>query len=219
MGTAAVGDYWNHNTAYHPWVLGIAAKHRGDVLDVGCGDGLLAQRLARVSRSVTGIEPDHAAADRARQRVADHDVEISRTSFEEFDPGTRRFDLVTFVASLHHMDLRASLARARDLLTPSGEIAVVGLSANKSAWDWAWSACSLPAVAVGDRLHRATPDIGVTMAEPRESLGEIRRAVAEVLPGVVIRRKLYYRYVLRWSSQGSAMHTRFRRNVRVQQTI
>ncbi|MDT5107097.1 MAG: hypothetical protein QOI25_4610 [Mycobacterium sp.] len=39
MGTAAVGDYWNHNTAYHPWLVGIAAKHRGDVLDVGCGDG------------------------------------------------------------------------------------------------------------------------------------------------------------------------------------
>jgi 2-polyprenyl-3-methyl-5-hydroxy-6-metoxy-1,4-benzoquinol methylase len=200
MGTAPVGDYWNHNTAYHPWVVGIAAKHRGDVLDVGCGEGLLAQRLAPVSRSVRGIEPDPATADRAVRRVTDLDnVQISRTSLEEFDPGTRRFDLVTFVASLHHMDLRTSLARARDLLTPSGEIAVVGLSANKSAWDWVWSACCLPAAAVGDRLHRDTPDIGVTIAEPGESLGEIRCAAAEVLPGAVIRRKVYYRYLLRWS--------------------
>jgi SAM-dependent methyltransferase len=201
MGTEAVGDYWNHNTAYHPWLGGIAAKHRGDVLDVGCGDGLLAQRFAPVSRSVTGIEPDAETADRALLRVGDvENVQISCTSFEDFDPGARRFDLVTFVASLHHMDLRTTLARARDMLTPSGEIAVVGLSANESAWDWVWSACCLPLAAVGDRLHGDTPDIGVTIAEPRESLRTIRRMTAEVLPGAVIRRKLYYRYQLRWSS-------------------
>jgi 2-polyprenyl-3-methyl-5-hydroxy-6-metoxy-1,4-benzoquinol methylase len=78
-------------------LVGIADKHRGDVLDVGCGDGLLAQRLAPVSRSVTGIEPEPATADRAVERITDlDDVHIARTSFEEFDPGTRRFDLVTF---------------------------------------------------------------------------------------------------------------------------
>ena len=200
MGTEA-GDYWNHNTAYHPWLVGLAARHRGDVLDVGCGDGLLAQRLAPVSRSVTGIEPDPVTAERARTRVGDlENVQISCTSFEVFDPGSRRFDLVTFVASLHHMDLRSTLARARDVLTPTGEIAVVGLSANQSAWDWLWSACCLPAVQVADLLHGDTPDIGVTLAEPRESLRTIRRMTAEVLPGAVIRRRLYYRYLLRWSS-------------------
>jgi hypothetical protein len=98
------------------------------------------------------------------------------------------------------MDMRTTLARARDLLTPSGEIAVVGLSANESAWDWVWSACCVPVAAVGDRLHGDTPDIGVTLADPRESLRTIRRMTAEVLPGAVIRRKLYYRYLLRWSS-------------------
>jgi 2-polyprenyl-3-methyl-5-hydroxy-6-metoxy-1,4-benzoquinol methylase len=201
MGTAAVGDYWNHNTAYHPWLVGLATKHRGDVLDVGCGDGLLAQRLAPVSQSVTGIEPDPATADRAIGRVGGlDDVQISCRSFEEFDPGSRRFDLVTFVASLHHMDLRTTLARARDMLTPSGEIAVVGLSANESAWDWVWSAVCVPVVKVAGRLHGETPDIGVVVAEPRESLRTIRRMTAEVLPGAVIRRKVYYRYLLRWCS-------------------
>ena len=48
----AVAEYWNHNTAYHRWLVGIAASHRGEVLDVGCGEGLLMQRLAPVSRRV-----------------------------------------------------------------------------------------------------------------------------------------------------------------------
>lgn len=61
--------YWNHNAAYHPWIVGIAASHRGDVLDVGCGEGLLLERLAPVCRSVVGVEPDTASAERARRRV------------------------------------------------------------------------------------------------------------------------------------------------------
>lgn len=58
-------EYWNHNTAYHPWLLDIATKQEGDVLDVGCGDGLLAQRLAPVSRTVTAIDPDASSVLRA----------------------------------------------------------------------------------------------------------------------------------------------------------
>ncbi|MDZ4268770.1 MAG: class I SAM-dependent methyltransferase, partial [Mycobacterium sp.] len=65
-----MADYWNHNSAYHPWLIPIAAHHCGDVLDVGCGEGLLAQRLAPVSRSVQAIDPDPQAVRRARDRLA-----------------------------------------------------------------------------------------------------------------------------------------------------
>jgi 2-polyprenyl-3-methyl-5-hydroxy-6-metoxy-1,4-benzoquinol methylase len=195
--TSGVADYWNHNTAYHPWLLGIAARHRGDVLDVGCGDGLLAQRLARVSRSVVGIDPDPAAVKRALTRVTGmENVSVLESAFGGYDD--ERYDLITFVASLHHLELRPTLIRARDMLRPGGEIAVVGLSANTTVRDWLWSGLCLPAVRIGSRLHRETRDVGVVVAEPREGLNEIRRVAAEVLPGARIRRALYYRYLLRW---------------------
>jgi SAM-dependent methyltransferase len=193
-------EYWNHNTAYHPWLLSIAERRHGDVLDVGGGDGLLAHRLSAVSRWVLAIEPDPDAATRATGRLAGTaNVSLVQTDFAHFEPDGRRFDLITFVASLHHMDLRASLIRARDMLTPSGEIAVVGLSANKTPWDWVWAlACLLP-VRIGSLRHHETPDIGVVMTDPVESLSEIRRIADEVLPGASIRRALYYRYLLRWT--------------------
>lgn len=191
--------YWNHNTAYHPWLRRIAAQHRGDVLDVGCGDGLLAERLAPVSRSVTAIEPDPATLQRAWVRLASvPNATVAQDSFENFDAGSRRFDLITLVATLHHMDMRAALTKARGLLTASGEIAVVGLSANKTLRDWLWSGLCLPAVRLGSCRHRETRDIGVAVAEPAESLDEIRQVADEVLPGATIRRALYYRYLLRW---------------------
>jgi 2-polyprenyl-3-methyl-5-hydroxy-6-metoxy-1,4-benzoquinol methylase len=201
MAVPSDRDYWNHNTAYHPWLIGIAAQHRGHVLDVGCGDGLLAQRLAPVSRSVTAIDPDADAIDRAGARLVVHDhVTVSLGGFESYRPGNRRFDLITFVASLHHMDLRASLHKARNLLTPMGEIAVVGVSANKSVRDWIWAGMCLPAARIGSWLHSETRDIGVVVKDPQEGLDDIRRAVNDVLPGASVRRALYYRYLLRWAN-------------------
>lgn len=197
---AAAGEYWNHNTAYHPWLLGLAERRRGRVLDVGCGDGLLVQRLAEVADSVTGIDPDPMAVRRARERVGpDASITLLHCRFDEFDPGDSGFDLITFVASLHHMDLRGSLVRARELLNPGGSIAVVGLSANASAADWLFSALCLPAVRIGSRWHREQSDVGVAVADPRESLAEIRRVAGDVLPGAQIRRALYYRYLLFWT--------------------
>lgn len=191
--------YWNHNTAYHRWLVSVAEQHRGDVLDVGCGDGLLALRLAPVSRSVTGLDSDPAALRRARGRLAGHDrVAVHETTFENYDAGEARFDLITFVATVHHMDLRASLLKARHLLRPSGEIAIVGLSATTTLRDWIWSGLCLPAVRIGSWLHHETRYIGVEVATPRENLDDIRRVADEILPGAHVRRALYYRYLLRW---------------------
>ncbi|OMC30754.1 SAM-dependent methyltransferase [Mycobacterium colombiense] len=192
-------DYWNHNTAYHPWLVDIASRRRGDVLDVGCGEGLLAARLAAVSRSVVGIDADPASVRRASQRLqafGNASAELRR--FEDVEQADRSFDLVTFVASLHHLPLRDTLWKARQMLRPAGELAVVGLSANKSVADWVWSGLCLPAVRAGSRLHRETRNIGVPVADPRESLAEIRQAAEDVLPGARIRRGLYYRYRLLW---------------------
>ncbi len=101
------------------------------------------------------------------------------------------------------MELRSTLLKARDMLTPAGEIAVVGLSANKSISDWLWAVGCLPAVLVGSRLHEVSSDIGVKMTDPIESLSEIRRTTDEVLPGSSVRRALYYRYLLRWTSSSA----------------
>jgi 2-polyprenyl-3-methyl-5-hydroxy-6-metoxy-1,4-benzoquinol methylase len=196
-------EYWNHNTAYHPWLIDIATKHRGDVLDVGCGDGLLAQRLAAVSRSVTAIDPDPAAIQRATGRLASHEhVGVSQEGFDAYQPG-RKFDLIMFVASLHHMDLRAALVKARSLLTPAGEIAVVGCSANKTVRDWVWAVMCVPAARLGSWWHSETRDVGVVVTDPCEGFDDIRRVADDVMPGASVRRAIYYRYLLRWANDSA----------------
>jgi 2-polyprenyl-3-methyl-5-hydroxy-6-metoxy-1,4-benzoquinol methylase len=50
--------YWNHNVHYQPLILDAVPPGCRAALDVGCGDGLLAARLAERCAKVTGIDRD-----------------------------------------------------------------------------------------------------------------------------------------------------------------
>ena len=189
--------YWNHNTAYHPWVLRRAAG-RSSVLDAGCGDGLLLERLSPVCSRVMGIDPDPDAADRARERTAAlSNVRVLRADFLAATLPHASFDVVIFAASLHHMDQEAALRKARDLLTTGGLLLVVGLAKPEGPIDYLAEALRVIPAAVGSAFH-GERDPGVPVREAETSLRELRKTVKPLLPGAVIRRGLYYRYLLRW---------------------
>jgi 2-polyprenyl-3-methyl-5-hydroxy-6-metoxy-1,4-benzoquinol methylase len=60
-GKIEMQSYWNHNTAFHDELVADAKVRGGRVLDIGCGDGLLLQRLAPFAKQVVGIDPDAKA--------------------------------------------------------------------------------------------------------------------------------------------------------------
>ena len=49
-----------------------------------------------------------------------------------------------------------------------------------------------------DRVHGGVQEIDVRLAEPKESISEIRNIALELLPGAIVRRRFYYRYTLTW---------------------
>ena len=55
-------DYWNHNVHYQPVILNAVPDGCGAALEVGCGDGLLASRLAERCAEVTAIDRDAVRA-------------------------------------------------------------------------------------------------------------------------------------------------------------
>jgi len=87
-----------------------------EILDVGCGDGLLFDELARLG-SVWGVEPDGRLLSDAgpwRQR-------IENVPFDADYQTRRRYDLVLMLDVLEHIeDDAAALRRTRSLLQPGG---------------------------------------------------------------------------------------------------
>ncbi len=73
------------------------------VLDVGCGEGRLARRIAGVARLVVGVDPNGAALDRARQMTSRRlrkKIEYRRGTAERPGFSRRRFDVAVFSGSL-----------------------------------------------------------------------------------------------------------------------
>jgi len=189
---------WNHNIQYHDIVLR-SVPHRADwALDVGCGQGLLARRLAGCCKSVIAIDADPDAIASARAAGGPG----PSLTFIQGDVMTHplaegSFDLVAAVAVLHHLELKPALARFRDLLKPGGVLVVIGLYRGDSAVDFAFSSAAFPASWALRVIHGHT-EVGAPVQNPRETLREIRNACWDLLPGAVLRRRLLFRYSLTW---------------------
>jgi 2-polyprenyl-3-methyl-5-hydroxy-6-metoxy-1,4-benzoquinol methylase len=201
---------WSHNDAYAAYVLHHARRIRAaggtDALDVGCGTGNLVRRLAGVLPAVTGIEPDASTAEQALRETADlANVRILVQPFDEIQGDG--YDVISFVAVLHHLPLQATLEKARELLRPGGRLVVVGLSREARA-DLPWSIASLilnPIVGAAVHPRRATT-IPAQMTAPTataaESFEEIAATAERILPRARIRRSLFWRYTLSWQAPG-----------------
>ena len=61
--------YWNHNVHYQPVILNAVPDGCGAALEVGCGDGLLARRLAERAAEVTAIDCHAGMIALARERT------------------------------------------------------------------------------------------------------------------------------------------------------
>jgi ubiquinone/menaquinone biosynthesis C-methylase UbiE len=210
----ARADYWNHNVHYQPVILGAVPPGCGAALDVGCGDGMLACRLADRCAQVTGIDRDPRMIARARTRARAwvaaqaeaQPAEPARLDFIEadflaYDFRAASFDFVCANTSLHHMDFAAALTKLARILRPGGRLAVIGLAADRSVTDLLAAAPGVPA----DLYYRAVyrkGESGAPIMDPEMSWRQVRAAAAAALPGVRYRRHLLWRYSLVWQKPG-----------------
>ncbi len=197
---------WNRDAAYHAWVTRIAAEHAGDVLDVGCGDGLLVARLAEVSRSVVGIDRDPVAVGQARKRLAmvpGTDAEVSEFG-SEWGLTPESYDVITMVSVLHELPLDRALERAVELLKPAGTLLVVGQARPETWLDRVVCYASVPYAGALRSFYawRGMYRPEFTSAEPvtpPHSIAEVADAAGRLLPGAELHRGLLGRFRLRWS--------------------
>lgn len=132
-GTTGVRDPWNHNLEYQHWLLDQVPVHCEHALDVGCGDGWLARRLAERVTWVTGIDLSAPMIERARQAAA----ELPNLTFKvgnllDQPLPEAGFDFISAVAVLHHLPFEPALTageRRRHFYQPypAGPPGLVGI--------------------------------------------------------------------------------------------
>ncbi len=104
----------------------VARLHDLRVLDIGCGEGGLAQQLAAEGARVTGIDPFTQAVTKARMKVPEARFEIATAEALPFDD--HAFDLAVMINSLHHVpvaNMPAALREARRILSRDGTLIII----------------------------------------------------------------------------------------------
>lgn len=195
---------WDHNAHYHRWILRQLPKRFGDALDVGCGSGDLVRLLAARARSVRGLDADPTIIARARE-LTDPATPVTfqvGDAPEGIPPGP--YDVITCVATLHHLPFTETLTRLRDLLTPGGTLVVVGVARAETLGDRLLATvAAVPNVAMALLKNRgrgaARPVAMTARVRPADmSFPDITRDAHRVLPEARLRRRLFWRYTLVW---------------------
>ncbi len=97
------------------------------LMDIGCGDGTLARKLAYVGATVTGVEPDSIQAQKNAAAEPMENVRFVQARACEIPADDNSVDGLIFSLSLHHVprdQMRASLEEARRVIAPGGFMAV-----------------------------------------------------------------------------------------------
>ncbi|MEU1475696.1 class I SAM-dependent methyltransferase [Streptomyces sp. NPDC001668] len=191
--------YWNHNVHYHPWVLDAVPDGCRQALDVGCGDGLLARKLARKAGSVTGVDRSPEMIRQARAATPGNIRFLEADYLDGTALPEGGYDFVSAVAVVHHAPFEDAVDGLVRLLAPGGRLAIVGMAYNGTALDWVISGCGLPGSMLIRRLKggRRAP-AGMPMEDSAMHWGEARRAARRLLPGCRYRRRLLWRYTALW---------------------
>ncbi len=189
---------WNHNTHYHPVILDAVPPRCQRALDVGCGAGTLTRELRQFIPEVVGIDSDHASIAAAQAHPNAGDIQYIERDAQTFEIEPESFDLITAVASLHHLDAEPAVVHLKSLLRKGGVLAVIGV-ARSSPSDWPLDVVAI----IPNRLRRLRASYwqqpSPVLWPPPETFASMRRIAARHLPGVRFRRRLYWRYTLVWA--------------------
>lgn len=194
---------WDHNAHYHEILLRHIPPGAKRALDIGCGCGRFAIRIAAQVPQVVAIDRDSQMIRAARAASPTAAVRYVEADVMDAKLPVAGFDFVSCIAALHHMPLQPALERLASLVAPGGVLVVLGLYRLTTPFDYAYTSLTGAIdLGIGVVRHRTQPDTkgsGASVVDPHESLREIRAATDAVLPGAKIRRHMYYRYSLVYS--------------------
>lgn len=118
---------WNHNSHFHDYLLSQLPLTINRALDIGCGLGMFASKLAERAKIVDALDLDPKIIEEASRIQNASNVYYRCADFITTELPKDSYDVAVFIASIHHMDLAIALNKIKLLLRPSGKLLVLGL--------------------------------------------------------------------------------------------
>jgi len=105
-----------------------------DVLDIGCGGGLISELLAKKNANVTGIDENIYNIKQAREHVKMSSIKIDykNQSLDTFyKKNKKKYDLILCLEVLEHVnDVKKTLDKISELMKPGGTLILSTINRN-----------------------------------------------------------------------------------------
>jgi ubiquinone/menaquinone biosynthesis C-methylase UbiE len=199
-------DGATHNDHYHNFLLRHLPPHLHNALEIGCGTGAFARRLAERSQHVMALDLSSEMIRLARTQSAQlSNIEFQLSDIRDQALAAESFDCIASIATLHHLPYGDMLLKMKAALKPGGVLLVLdlfepaGLSQPGGFLDSLTNVLAVP-VSVSlrlihhGRLLRPREEREAWSAHERHdsylTMREVRTLCAEVLPGASVKKHL-----------------------------
>ena len=102
----------------------------GSALELGCGNGIMTQKICRDFEKVTAVDGSQVFIDKLKNQLKTSNLRLVNSLFEEFSPN-ERFNTIFMTHILEHVDAPVNLLnRSKEWLAIGGRVLIVVPNAN-----------------------------------------------------------------------------------------
>ncbi len=203
-----VEERWNHNNCYFKNLMKYLHEDNELILEIGCGKGELSNMLAKKSEHVIAVDLADKMIEKAISQYGYKNIDFISKNILDMEFAENSLDAIVTTATAHHLPYEWLLLFALKTLKPGGKLIVLDLYKVKTFTDMFFNLLAvIPNVFMNivNNKKIKTGDEHTREVWKRHgehdtymTLKEIKLLAKEHLPEAVIRRKLFWRYLMVW---------------------
>jgi ubiquinone/menaquinone biosynthesis C-methylase UbiE len=204
-------EKWNHNAHYHGYLMSQIPQQCQNILEIGCGTGKFSRLLAARAEKVFAIDLSPQMIRIAQEHSKFYpniDYVIGDIMTQQFTDN--HFDCIATLMTLHHLQIETILRKVKKALKPGGIFVCLDLYQSSNFSDLFFDSVAYPANLFLTLIKTGKPK------PPREvreayaahgktdtylTLSQIERICADILPGALVSRHLFWRYSVVWEKE------------------
>ena len=201
-------DGWTHNNHYHKFLLRHVPEGCRHALEIGCGTGAFARRLAERAKNVIALDLSRQMIRVARSRSAKFpNIQFQVADVAHWDFPAEHFDCIATIATLHHVQPGEVLLKMKAALRSGGVLMVLDLFEPEGLVD---SLANIVAMGASGTLRlinngrlKLPREVQAAWEEHGQhdsypTMREVRGLCADILFGAKVKQHLLWRYSIVW---------------------
>jgi ubiquinone/menaquinone biosynthesis C-methylase UbiE len=201
-------ENWNHNAHYHRYLLAQIPERCQNILEIGCGTGQFSRLLAGRAAKVLAIDLSPQMIRLAQERSNLYpNIDFVKGDVMTYHLPANQFDCIATLTTLHHLPTEPILRTINKALKPGGLFVCLDLYQRSNLRDLLFDGVAYPANLFLRLIKTGRPRPSGKVREAYAAHAktdtyltwpQIEQICADILPGALVRRHLFWRYSIIW---------------------